>query len=248
MDRQRLKEQVMTKKEVNELTQIFDAELIASGKMLLTLKTANGILKSYEKFELLDLEMLLEKGELPQAYKSESTPQQWYIQFSKPAKYKTLRKKYLENSKFEAPSIAKIHIGENQNNSPNHVHAGEIQTTSPKYMLVGIAVLLFMFFGLYQRCGNPTDSSRADHSNGAFFTAKAYVRGELNYPEEASFDWSPILNRMESNNNYRIVGYVTGKNAFGVKIRVKYICVLHYLGGDDLKTSSWELISLDLNE
>ena len=82
----------------------------------------------------------------------------------------------------------------------------------------------------------------SDHSNAAYLEARELAKSKLQYPDEADFDWTPTYDKNEGENNYRIVGNVMTKNAFGVKKKIRFKCVLHYIGGDDLEDSNWEAV------
>lgn len=82
----------------------------------------------------------------------------------------------------------------------------------------------------------------ADHSSAAYVEARELAKKSLKYPDEADFDWTPTYDQNEGENNYRIVGKVITKNGFGVKQKLTFKCVLHYKGGDDMETSSWDVV------
>ncbi len=84
---------------ISDLTDFFDHHLLSTGKKELALKTANQLIKGEEKFQGVDLKLLLEEGEILQAYQTEISPRQWYIKFSQPNKYRELRKEYLSQNK-----------------------------------------------------------------------------------------------------------------------------------------------------
>jgi len=82
-----------------------------------------------------------------------------------------------------------------------------------------------------------------DHKSGAYLTAEDYVKAKLSYPEEADFPWNSSIPTVVNGDMYKVQGYVNTKNGFGVKVKVKFVCVLKYIGGeggDDLSPSSWE--------
>lgn len=84
------------------------------------------------------------------------------------------------------------------------------------------------------------------HESMAKVIAKDFVSKKLNFPEEADFELLSTTVQYNDSALYNVRGYVTAKNAFGVKSKKSYNCFLHYLGGEDADTKSWELVALTI--
>ena len=120
--------------------------------------------------------------------------------------------------------------------------------------IIGIFVLVYI---LSKACNSDssTESNHHNHDNMAYVTSQDFVKTKLNFPEEAEFPWSAISIKEISPDNslgvsrYDVTGYVITKNAFGVKQKYKYECLLNFTeGGDEMKTSDWDLVSVNLEK
>lgn len=98
-------------------------------------------------------------------------------------------------------------------------------------------------------CSNVVDYS--DYGDSAYVTAtNDYVKPQMKYPDETSFDAMPIATTYsKTDSTYAVCGRGTTKNGFGVEVPIVFKCKLKYLGGDDYDTASWQLIGdLDLSQ
>jgi hypothetical protein len=129
---------------ISDLTDFFDHHLLSTGKKELALKTANQLIKGEEKFQGVDLKLLLEEGEILQAYQTEISPRQWYIKFSQPNKYRELRKEYLSQNKSQ-PLTVKVTEGNSLRNDLEAIGNGfEKLKENRNLKMVGWVIVILM--------------------------------------------------------------------------------------------------------
>ena len=117
-------------------------------------------------------------------------------------------------------------------------------------------ILLFCFYG----CGAKKAKTEPEKTkisykfgvsesslrNDAWTMTQNMAKKRLRFPEEASFPWSPeTVFEFEFEGKYGInlIGYVTAKNAFGVRDRMKLSATWHY----DPQTKRWECKNFSMN-
>ena len=107
-----------------------------------------------------------------------------------------------------------------------------------RFALIFTTFLMLFFYS----CNSKVDYS--DHGNMAFVTAQEeYVKPKMNYPDETKFDVMPnYIEYSKLDSVYSVGGKGTTKNGFGVVVPIVFKCKLKYLGGDDLDSSSWQLV------
>ena len=76
----------------------------------------------------------------------------------------------------------------------------------------------------------------------SFAVAKAYVKLNLNYPEEANFKLSGVEHEYLGNNECIVKGTVIAKNAFWVKSKLKYRVKLRYKEGRGIDPRNWDVL------
>jgi hypothetical protein len=118
-----------------------------------------------------------------------------------------------------------------------------LRKPSPKHVAIGCAlgmvlalIVFFICLGLIVNLNNQTKGSEA----GAFVAAKGFVRQKLDFPEEAEFSsgakvrWSEARPGTPAHpqGTWSVVGDVVAKNAFGVRIRYRYRCLVTHIGND----------------
>jgi len=120
--------------------------------------------------------------------------------------------------------------------------------TSTKGCLSIMIIASVIAFIMIKGCGDDTTSSPSSksHEDAAYIVSKDFAKQKLTYPEEADFPWIPKYSQMDADSIYTVVGEVTSKNGFGVKVKFTYKCRLKFLGGDDLDTNNWQLIDMDM--
>lgn len=93
--------------DTQHIIQMFDQYLVERGKRELSLRTANELLRNHteESLNSIELKALLEKGLIPHAYQTDTSPRQWYIRFSRAAEYEDRRKAYLVSTKVNLPAV-----------------------------------------------------------------------------------------------------------------------------------------------
>lgn len=74
--------------------------------------------------------------------------------------------------------------------------------------------------------------------------SEAYVKHELNFPNEAEMSFLDCNSEKLSNGNYRVLRKVTGKNAFGMSETFIYEIVMKYNGGESVDQNNWQLESI----
>lgn len=128
---------------------------------------------------------------------------------------------------------------------------------SPILIFGGIFFLAIILFFCFYGCGGKKQEtkprlsfkygvSESYLSSQAWLMSQKIAKKHLKYPEEASFSWSPdqkyefdYLGKYGVN----ISGYVTTKNAFGVRSKLKIYATWHY----DPNTKQWECKSFSMD-
>lgn len=124
----------------------------------------------------------------------------------------------------------------------------------PLIIIGGLFLLLFLFMNYVQ--SNTQERNMADNTSvkvaeeersskiTAYLISQEFVKHQLDFPEEADFPFLAIESFEYQDNIYTISSEVTGKNAFGVKIKKRYSCQLQYLGGEEFQLANWKKIEL----
>lgn len=73
----------------------------------------------------------------------------------------------------------------------------------------------------------------------ACIAAQDFVKDDLNYPKTAKFPFGECVFEELGPNKYKVISFVTAKNAFGVEEKVYYRMELVFMGGDWTDQSSW---------
>jgi len=116
------------------------------------------------------------------------------------------------------------------------------------FTLLFFGCVIFLFVKM---CGSSSDTNTVkDYHTQAAVQAQVYVKQKLKYPEEADFQIMGVHSNLidSAKNTYRVDGFVTSKNGFGVKSKLKYQCELSYLGGNVYTDSSWYLDKCEVEE
>lgn len=111
--------------------------------------------------------------------------------------------------------------------------------------LVWIAVLILICFCIAS-CGDEGgEKTNSEPSKlEAYVMSQQFVENQLKAPSTAKFPgFQDGFVKEMGDNKYKISAYVDAENSFGAKIRVKYFCVLKYVGDDN-----WQLEDVELKE
>ncbi len=80
--------------------------------------------------------------------------------------------------------------------------------------------------------------------NMAYIISKAAVKEKLLSPKNADFPWNATKCTQLTDGSYSIASYVDTKNAFNADVRVKYLCILRFMGGSTANNRDWKIISI----
>ncbi|MDR3140893.1 MAG: hypothetical protein LBU37_04100 [Tannerellaceae bacterium] len=107
--------------------------------------------------------------------------------------------------------------------------------------------LLLLFF-LFTFSTSIIAQDYASERSKSCVIAENFVKRNLKYPKEASFS---LLTTIHESIDYRkctVLGKVTTKNAYGVKIEYIYKVWLEYLGGDWSDINNWKQLKIVFEE
>lgn len=219
----------MEKSEIDELLDLFDLKMISSGKKYLPLRTANEIINEIDKFKNIPLKELLQKGKIPNAYQTDTSPKQWRIPFSNIDNYTEKRKEYLRNNPKKTTQVI-LPIPENKNYGC--------------FIFIIIALIIAYFYSI------STDKHKANNgelNSEACIMSREFVLRQLLSPKNAEFgvcteDKSKYL----GGNRYQVTNYVDASNQFGAILRKTYYITLKFnnQGWEDI--NNWTLESIDI--
>ena len=94
-----------------------------------------------------------------------------------------------------------------------------------------------------QTSQNSNQNPRVPKAWEAHYICKEYVKDKLISPSSANFPLHPDVARDIGDGSFIIISYVESTNAFGVKIRQRYSCIVHYAGDD-----YWTLTTLNFHQ
>jgi len=83
-----------------------------------------------------------------------------------------------------------------------------------------------------------------DESTMAFVQCQKFVKDKLRSPSSAEFAFLDYTAKILPAQRFEIASYVEAQNAFGVKLKNRFICEVQWNGDDSANYGNWKLLNL----
>lgn len=107
--------------------------------------------------------------------------------------------------------------------------------------LVLAALLLICCVAAYIFVSNGGEEGETPDEVTAYIMCQEFVRDRLKAPASAEFPRYTRADIVNTENRWKVEGWVDAENSFGARVRTSYYCILTYSAGDQ----SWTLETLE---
>ncbi|WP_329805396.1 hypothetical protein [Flavobacterium facile] len=113
-------------------------------------------------------------------------------------------------------------------------------------ILIGLIYINFFAFPANKKTEEIKTEFKSDLN--PCMISEDYIKSDLSNPATADFSIFDCVKEFDGINTYTVLKKVSVKNSFGVEKELIYKLSLKYKGGNELDTSSWELVSMRSEE
>ena len=180
---------------IDDIVKAIDNKLLETGKEHLILQQASKLLLSLGIIESTkELKQILERGEIPHAYKTNTSPRQWLLPLSEEGRS---RKAQLDKK--------------NQKQTSKPTNDQREKKTYKGILFISIVIISMVLVNV-----NPTDNSSKVQNNGldaSVYQVEQFLEDHLNDPDSYDpIEWSAV---QKTKNGYYVRHKYRARNGFG---------------------------------